>query len=76
MAESDIFLQIGDKVCLQEDQANGLCGSSGFSTSQLGVRLPYVGRENDSVSENDVARATTADRTRDLQNPQHCARPP
>ena len=32
------FLHIGDKVILFEDDANGYLGSSGFSTTQLGVR--------------------------------------
>ena len=32
------FLRIGDKVCLQEDDANGNLGSSGFRETQLGVR--------------------------------------
>ena len=38
MAEEVGFLRIGDKVCLQEDDAQGNLGSSGFRDSQLGVR--------------------------------------
>ena len=38
MAEAVGFLRIGDKVCLQEDDAQGNLGSSGFRDSQLGVR--------------------------------------
>jgi hypothetical protein len=37
-ANADLFLHIGDKLMLQDDEANGLVGCCGFASGQLGVQ--------------------------------------